>query len=197
MNHQIKKDYSMLRKSLTLTAALIFSATMATAAVNTDALVSDLMAQGYTRVEVKIGITQIKVEAIRGTEKLETIYDKETGAILKEEVELVGAFDNTAPGVQIGERNRDFIPVRGADDDDEDDDDGKGRGRGRGGRDSDGDGEDDDRGHGNDEDGHDDDNPGRGGGHHGGNGNGGGDDDDDDDDEDDEDDSDDDDDDTE
>lgn len=139
-------------------AALVMSGGMAFAAVNTEALVSDLQSQGYTFIEVKRGPTQIKVEAVRGTEKVETVYDIATGRVLDQEAEAADADERGRTGVQVRDRSRDFVRVsdNGAvyddsddryDDDSRDDDD----------RDSD-----DDRGHGNDDDRNDDDNPGRG-----------------------------------
>ncbi|WP_211092081.1 PepSY domain-containing protein [Aliigemmobacter aestuarii] len=151
----------------TFTAGLVFAGSMAFAEISPQTLAADYQAQGYTRVEIKTGPNQIKVEAIRGMQKTEVIYDRRTGAILKSEVEGVDSDDNTRPGVQIRERARDFVrgidssrPGRGWDDDD-DDDDGKGRGRGRGGRDDD-DRDDDDRGRDRGSDDDDDDDRGRG-----------------------------------
>ena len=83
-----------------------------------DQVISQLTEQGYTRIEIKRGLTQIKVEAIRDGQQLEVIYDAATGAILKQEVEDVDSDDDTAPGISIRDRNRDFL-----DDDDDDDDD--------------------------------------------------------------------------
>ncbi len=156
-----------MKRSLMMTAALIFAGSMSFAAINTDTIATDLQAQGYTRVEIKKGISQVKVEAIRGTEKLEVIYDIETGAILKREVETVRPGENTAPGVSVRERNRDFVRGRSNDDDDDDSDDDN--------DDDNDDNDDDNSGHGGgDDDDDDDDNS--------GSGSGGDDDDDDDDD---------------
>lgn len=160
-----------MKRSLMMTAALIFAGSMSFAAINTDTIATDLQAQGYTRVEIKKGISQVKVEAIRGTEKLEVIYDIETGAILKREVETVRPGENTAPGVSVRERNRDFVRGRSNDDDDDDSDDDN--------DDDNDDNDDDNSGHGGGDD-DDDDNS--------GSGSGGDDDDDDNDDDDDDDD---------
>lgn len=89
-------------------------------------IVDELRAEGYDFIEIKNGPTQIKVEAVRGTEKLEMIVDRDTGAVLKREVEQATARDMGRTGVQIATRSRDFVRVRGDDDD-------RGRGRGRGG----------------------------------------------------------------
>ena len=63
-----------------MVAALVLSGSMAMAAVTTEQLVADLQAEGYTWIEVKRGPTQIKIEAVRGTSKTETIIDAETGS---------------------------------------------------------------------------------------------------------------------
>ena len=92
---------------------------MAFAALTTDTVVTDLTALGYTRIEIKTGPTQMKVEAIRGTEKLEVIYDIDSGDILKQEIESVDAGDDIAPGVEISTDDEDFVD---GDDDDQDED---------------------------------------------------------------------------
>lgn len=108
-----------MKRTLLCTAAFIFAGHMAFAAITADSVVTDLLADGYTRIEVKQGPTQIKVEAIRGTEKLEIVYDIESGAILKQEVETVRPGENTAPGVRIRDRDEDFVD---GDDDNNDED---------------------------------------------------------------------------
>jgi phosphopantothenoylcysteine synthetase/decarboxylase len=128
-----------MRTRLILTAAAAaFYATIASAAITTDQLVSEFQAQGYTFIEVTKGLSQYKVEAVKGTEKIEVIYDAETGAILKSEMEAAGD-DAGRTGVQVRERDRNF--VRNGDDDRG----GKGRGRGRDDDDDDRDDDDDDR----------------------------------------------------
>lgn len=164
-----------MKRTLLLTVAMIFAGSVASA-LTPDEVVADFQEQGYTRIEVTVGPTQIKVEAIKGDEKVETIYDAETGSVLKSETEAIDAGEDTTPGVELRERRRDFVRV-----DDDDEDRGKGHGRGRGhddddGDDDDDDGEDHDRGHGNDDDHDDSDNPGKGGGGHGSGGGGGSDD---------------------
>ena len=159
----MKLGYAMV-----MAAGLAFGAGAAFA-ITPDAVVADLQAQGYTRVEVKIFANQLKVEAIRGTEKLEVTYDKASGAVLKSEVEPVDLFDNTRPGVEIRDRSGNNGQDSDDDDDSGNDDDDDDRSDDNSGSDDD-DGDDDHGGNsGNDDD--DDDN-------HGGNsGHGGGDDD--------------------
>ena len=95
-----------------------------------DGLVASLQSQGYASVEVRNGPTQSKVEAVRGTEKVEIVIDRATGTVVKSETERLAASDLAQPGLSIRSRDRDF--VRGDDADDDGDDDGDRRGRGRG-----------------------------------------------------------------
>ena len=108
----------MLKKLLMTTAAAMIVGTMAHAQSGmADSILSQLQSQGYTRVEIKVGPTQIKAEAIKGTQKRELVYDRSTGELLKEETETVGPDDDTAPGTEIDYEDDDFI---GGDDDDND-----------------------------------------------------------------------------
>lgn len=130
-------------------AALMLSGGMAMAALNTEAVVAGLQADGYTWIEVKRGPTQVKIEAVRGTEKIETIYDRATGVVIEREVEVADGDDLGRTGVEIRDRSRDFTDGRGRDDDDDDRDDDRGR--------DDRDDRDDDRGRDDDDNGRDDD----------------------------------------
>jgi hypothetical protein len=137
-----------------MAAAFILSGTMAFAAVTSDDLVAQYRADGYTWIEVKTGLTQIKVEAVKGSEKIEVIYDKETGAVLKRETETASVQDQGRTGVQTDTRSRDFVDGRDSDDaSDDNDDDHSGKGN---------------SGHGSDDDGDDDSNDDHGGDDHGG-----------------------------
>jgi hypothetical protein len=172
-------------KRIFLIAALFaLPTTTALAAIDTDGLIAGYQSEGYTTIEVTRGTTQTKVEAIRGTEKLEVVYDNETGATLKSELGAPEADDDILPGVTVRDRARDFVGNDDededgvSDDDDDGDDDGKGRGRGRGG-DDDGDDHDEGDDHGDDGADHDsgDDHGGDDGGDHDGGDDNGGDDD--------------------
>lgn len=109
-----------MKHSLTLAAFLAFAGGAASAEINVDSIVADYQAQGYSRIEVVNGLTQTKLEAIRGTEKLEVVLDRATGAVLKSETETVGAFENTQPGISVRDRNRDFVRLASAEDKDDD-----------------------------------------------------------------------------
>lgn len=118
----------MKRYSFALAAAMLFagSAVFAEATSNpvVGKFVTDYRAEGYTRFEVRSGLTQVKIEAFRGTEKVEVILDKTTGEVLKTETETAGLFDGTKSGVFIRERDRDFLRSDSDDDSNDDDEDG-------------------------------------------------------------------------
>ena len=104
--------------------------TTSTARVNTmsgstEELVRDLQEQGFTRIEVKNGVTQTKVEAVRGTEKVETVFDRASGEVIKQEIESIDSDEDTRPGVEIRDRDRDFVDGDRAEDDDDDRRDGR------------------------------------------------------------------------
>jgi hypothetical protein len=105
---------------LSTTAALAITATASFSQSIADQVITQLQAQGYERIEITNGPTQIKVEAIRDGMKLEVIYDAITGEILKQEVEPVDATDDLTPGVEIDSDDEDFLDD---DEDDESDDD--------------------------------------------------------------------------
>lgn len=131
--------------------ALIMSATFAHAAITSDDLIAQYQAQGYTRIEIKVGSTLAKVEAIKDGQKVEVLYDLVSGTILKSETEAVRAGENVRPGVEVRNVNDEKLSDgrgRGRNGDDDDDDDN-----------SDDDNSDDDS---SDDDGSDDDNGGRG-----------------------------------
>ena len=118
----------------------------------TDQVVARYQDMGFTFVEVQGGPTQVKVEAIKDSQKLEVIYDRVTGAILKQEQERADADESDRTGVQVRERDRDFLS-----DDDDDDDDRSGH---HGGDDDDDDDDDDNSGPGGGDDDDDDDDDG-------------------------------------
>jgi hypothetical protein len=148
-----------MKRTFLLAAAFLLTG-QAALALTTEQVVNDLRSQGYTRIEVRTGLTQTKVEAIRGTEKLEVVYDRATGAVLKSETDKVDFTDNTAPGVTLRNRNRDFVRVSSGDDAGSDDGDDTTRGReaddDAGGDDSDDRANDDNEDSGNDDAGNDD-----------------------------------------
>jgi len=110
----------MRLRVLGLAAALMMTTSLAQAAWDVDAVTQSYLDQGYTRIEVKIGPTQAKIEAIKDGTKLEVIYDLATGDVVKTETDAVEADDNTTPGVFIRKDDEDF--GGGGSNDDSDDD---------------------------------------------------------------------------
>jgi hypothetical protein len=140
-----KERHAMTRLPLFGLAALFLSATGALA-LSTQDLIDRYAADGFTRIEVKSGPTQTKVEAIRGTEKVEVVYDNASGSVLKREVEALAPGTLPRTGIEVDTRNRDFVrPGRSDDRVARSDDDDNGRRRGRGSDDSHDDDRDDDR----------------------------------------------------
>ena len=97
-----------MQRFILMTTALAFSATMAMAAVTSTDLVSAYQAQGYTKIEVITGLTQIKVEATQGNSKVEVIYDAATGAILSQQNSRAKAGDH-GQGVEVSTSPDDFL----------------------------------------------------------------------------------------
>jgi hypothetical protein len=126
MNRHMKRK---LRTLGLFAATLTITAQMALAAITPDSVVTAYQAEGYTHIEVKVGATQIKVEAIKGDVKVETIYDIETGDVLQTESSAVEAGEDLTPGVSIDEDDGDFVDAgddsnNGIEDDDVEDHDG-------------------------------------------------------------------------
>ena len=109
-----------MKRLMLLSTALIFSAAMSLAAITANDLVTAYQAQGYTRIEVKTGLTQIKVEAVKGNAKVEVIYDAATGAILSEESGRASR-DERGTGVELSTENNDFLDDGQGDDSGDDD----------------------------------------------------------------------------
>ena len=99
-------------------AALVLLGGMATAQSSVEGIISDLQAQGFTSFEVKNGATQSKVEAVRGTEQVEIVIDRASGAVLSTEVGVASARDQARVGISVRDRsNRDFTRANRSSDD--------------------------------------------------------------------------------
>lgn len=116
-----------MKRLLLLSTAAIFSASMAFAAITANDLVAQYQTEGYTHIEVKTGLTQIKVEAIKGDVKVEVIYDIETGTVLKSEEQAAGD-DAGDVGVEISTEDHDFLGEDDGEDKASEDDDHSGSG---------------------------------------------------------------------
>jgi hypothetical protein len=108
----------MKKMMFTLSASAMLLGTAATADPFVDAVVSNLRSLGYEYIEIDRGLTQAKAEAVRGTQKIEVIYDIATGQILKQEYETAGPGYLGRTGVEIDFERRDYL-------DDDDDDNGR------------------------------------------------------------------------
>ncbi len=106
-------------KLMMFTAAAALSANMAFAAIDAQALADSYIAEGYTYVEVKVGPTQTKLEAVKGERKAEVIYDNATGDVIKQEFEDAEDDYIGRTGIEIDTSNKDF---EDGDDDENDDD---------------------------------------------------------------------------
>lgn len=109
-------------KLMLFTAAAALSANVAFAAINPEALAAAYQAEGYTYVEIKVGPTQTKLEAVKGDRKVEVIYDNASEDIIKQEFDSADDYTGKT-GVEIATTSRDFED----DGDDRDDDEGDGR----------------------------------------------------------------------
>jgi hypothetical protein len=116
-----------MKRLIFLTTAVAFSASMAMAATTSGDLVAAYKAEGYTKIEVTTGRTQIKVEAVKGNSKIEVIYDAATGAILNQESKWAKRSDR-GNGVALATSSDDFTDndAESGDDDGVSDDDGAG-----------------------------------------------------------------------
>ena len=106
---------------LMFTAATALSVNMAYAAIDAEALAQSYITEGYTYVEVKVGPTQTKLEAVTGTRKVEVIYDNATNTVIKSEFEDAGDDYIGKTGIEIEDTDEDFEDGDDDEDDDEDD----------------------------------------------------------------------------
>ena len=108
-------------KSMTSAAlALLIAAGTASAGTTPQNVIADFRAQGYERIDLRNGTSQIRVEAIRGTERVDVVIDKATGRVLAQEVGVIRVSDNRRPGVRVRDRDGDFVRVGRSFDDDYD-----------------------------------------------------------------------------
>ena len=107
-------------KTIFLGAALSALGSMSFADISTQDVIDSFQSEGFSRVEVKTGPTQTKVEAIRGQQKVEVVYDRATGNVLKSETERLSPRDQTEniAGLEVSNGSSDFIDVSQLGDDD-------------------------------------------------------------------------------
>lgn len=107
-------------KPLIFTVMLGFSASMAQA-ITVEDVVQTYQDAAYSAIEVKESPNQIKVEGVKDGVKVEVVYDKATGDVVKRESEAVGAGE-TNTGLEVSSTDHDFTDDDNADDDSTDDD---------------------------------------------------------------------------
>lgn len=78
-----------MKRTTFLAAVIALAGTSVFAAIPVDDAVKALTDQGFGQIEVKTGATTAKIEAIRGTEKVEITIDLRTGSVLKQETGTV------------------------------------------------------------------------------------------------------------
>lgn len=111
-----KTEFNM-KRIFALAAAFAFSGSIAFAAITADDVVKTYQDAGYTRIEVTTGLTQIKVEAIKEGQKIEVIYDTETGDVVKTETSTLDPSVVVTPGVEVKTKDKDFVKGNDSDDD--------------------------------------------------------------------------------
>lgn len=116
-----------LKSSLMMfTAAAALSANMAFAAIDPQTLADAYIKEGYTYVEVTVGPTQTKLEAVKGDRKVEVIYDNASGDVIKQDFEDADSEYQGKTGVEIKNSAGNFEDGdddEGDDSDEADDDD--------------------------------------------------------------------------
>lgn len=112
-----------MKNASLLSTALTVLTTAPVAAQNfNERVVETLREQNFWTIEIDSGPTQSKFEAVRGSTKLEVVYDRATGRILKQETERFAGTVSADNPIDIDRRVRDFVDADGREIDDDDDD---------------------------------------------------------------------------
>ncbi|MDD8022219.1 MAG: hypothetical protein PHX82_03795, partial [Paracoccaceae bacterium] len=74
-----------MKTTIAIFATSLVFGQAAFAEVSTQSIIDDLSGQGFSTIEIVTGLSQVKAEARNGSTKIEVIYDRETGQILKQE----------------------------------------------------------------------------------------------------------------
>lgn len=104
----------MLKTILPAATLAAFCGGAAFADAFTDQAIAKFQDMGFDFIEVQDGISQLKIEGIKGTQQLEVVYDKSSGRILKQEQERADARDIGRTGVSVRQRNRNFVDAPSA-----------------------------------------------------------------------------------
>lgn len=92
----------LLSTTLAVVAASLATGALAAGNELADRVAADLQSQGYAYIEIEQSPTQLKVEAVRGTEMLEATYDLATGQLISEESQPAEDEDRAMNGVEVG-----------------------------------------------------------------------------------------------
>lgn len=92
-------------RNIIIASAIAVTGTCAIAGTAADTIAANLAADGYTSVEVRTGMLRSRIEAIRGSEKLELVVDNSTGDVVKSETGA--ADDDEGEHHKTGENHQD------------------------------------------------------------------------------------------
>mgnify|MGYP003676580315 CR=1 FL=1 len=114
-----------MKRMISISALVLgLSASIAQAQTIAEQVRTQLTSQGYDTIEIKEGRGQIRVEATRGGQKLEVVYDAATGEILSQEVSaLDGSSSRDSSDDSDDDHDDDSDDDRDDDSDDDRDDD--------------------------------------------------------------------------
>ncbi len=110
----------MKKRLMITTAAAVFAATMAFGQSQQDSILTQLTDQGYTNIQIKVGTTTLKIEAVRDGMKREFTVDIATGTISNDHSKPVGGSDSGMVAIGGGDDSSD--DSNDSSDDSEDDD---------------------------------------------------------------------------
>ncbi len=113
-----------IKPTLTVAAAFTLWSAVANAGAFEDTIIQRYKDMGFQFIEIDQGPTQTKVEAIMPDgRKVEVIYDRATGKILKQENERADSREIARTGVEYDHDDDDFLDDDDNDDEDDHDDD--------------------------------------------------------------------------
>jgi hypothetical protein len=110
-----------MKTTIAIFATSLVFGQAAFAEVSTQSIIDDLSGQGFSTIEIVTGLSQVKAEARNGSTKIEVIYDRETGQILKQEQSRVRAGEELTQGVSVRTRAENFLGDDDLNDDANDD----------------------------------------------------------------------------
>lgn len=110
-----------MKQTHIIAAAIALSGSGAIAQNLNDQIVSDLSNQGFGRIEIDNSQGQTRVEAVRGSQEIEVVWDDASGQIVSQESRNVRAVDGASAGGTARTSTRSSVEVSRMDDDEDDD----------------------------------------------------------------------------